>query len=166
MINKETKVRNIGPLTPKYKIFWNIFFNPKTLINLRNYLKISLSQDPWCSHNKQKNFEEILNRKLFPRIWSLKLFTYSCWFPWLLCNKKISKNPKSCLKLLILKKKIFISSERLEEFMNLWIYDNMITLTVKKSRVSHFLLKINFWEKEGFILTLPILMDFFQYWPI
>ena len=165
MINKETKVRNIGPLTPKYKIFGNFFLIQK-LINLRNYLKISLSQDPWCSHNKQKNFEEILNRKLFPRIWSLKLFTYSCWFPWLLCNKKISKNPKSCLKLLILKKKIFISSERLEEFMNLWIYDNMITLRVKKSRVSHFLLKINFWEKEGFILTLPILMDFFQYWPI
>ena len=30
-------------------------FNTKTLINLKNSLKISLSQDPYCSHNKQKN---------------------------------------------------------------------------------------------------------------
>ena len=30
-------------------------FYPKTLINFRNSLKISLSQDPGCSDNKQRN---------------------------------------------------------------------------------------------------------------
>ena len=33
-------------------------FNPKTLINFRNSLKISLSQDLLCSHNKQKNWAQ------------------------------------------------------------------------------------------------------------
>ena len=31
------------------------FFNTKPLINLKNSLKISLSQDPCCSYNKQNN---------------------------------------------------------------------------------------------------------------
>ena len=30
-------------------------FSPKSLINFKNSKKISLSQNPWCSHNKQKN---------------------------------------------------------------------------------------------------------------
>ena len=30
-------------------------FNPEVLIHFRNSLKISLSEDSWCSRNKQKN---------------------------------------------------------------------------------------------------------------
>ena len=49
------KVRTNGPLSRKYKLLKKNHFNPKTLQNIRNSLKISLSQDPWYSHNKQKN---------------------------------------------------------------------------------------------------------------
>ena len=44
-----------GPTPSKYKIFEKNLFNPKTLIDFRIFLKISLSQDSWCSHNNQKN---------------------------------------------------------------------------------------------------------------
>ena len=36
--------------------FWKkFFFDLKTLINFRSSLKVSLSQNPWCFLNKQKN---------------------------------------------------------------------------------------------------------------
>ena len=49
------KVRTNGPLSSKYEIFEKMFFDPQNLKNVRNPLKISLSQDSWCSHDKQKN---------------------------------------------------------------------------------------------------------------
>ena len=44
-----------GALPPNYKIFKKEFLNPKTFVNFRNSLKISLSQYSLSSHNKQKN---------------------------------------------------------------------------------------------------------------
>ena len=49
------KVRTNEPLPPKDKVLENSNFNPKTLINFRNFMKVSFSQNPWYSHNKQKN---------------------------------------------------------------------------------------------------------------
>ena len=41
------------PLNTKF--MKKIFFETKTWTNFRNSLKVSLSQDPLCAHNKQKN---------------------------------------------------------------------------------------------------------------
>ena len=58
MINMDSQRSKTDPYLqhyPKYKIFEKKFFIPKTMVNFRNFLKMSLSQNPQCSHNKQKN---------------------------------------------------------------------------------------------------------------
>ena len=57
------------------KFFKKYVFNPKTLINFRNSLKNWLSEDPWCSYNKQKSLPRAQYVSHPP--WRKKLSCYS-----------------------------------------------------------------------------------------
>ena len=56
------------------KFLKKTFFNPKALMNFRNSLKISLSQDPLCFHNKEKNLPRTQCAPPTPAPYSSRMF--------------------------------------------------------------------------------------------
>ena len=91
------KVQPNGSLSLIYETFQKItVFNTKTLINFWNSLKNWLSEDLWCSSNKQKNL--VRTQCDLPKWWielaylrSLKRALYLSYICWTLCDSKKHK---------------------------------------------------------------------------